>query len=187
MLRGGGRRGRGVVFGNAAARAGLVTVIIVTTLGVTRIIVGLLGPGLGLGLDRGEGDGVQLWIVEVVLVGGDALLGVAGRVLAAELQLLAVHGVLLPALLLGLQRRRVTRDVRVAREKIIDIIEHVYCCILVSCVYLACGVWPELTEATDTETLVLVEPTGRLCTESWSSVSLASLGGTETGLVLLLL
>ena len=119
LLRGGGRRGRGVVVGNAAARAGLVTVIIVTTLGVTRIIVGLLGPGLGLGLDRGEGDGVQLWIVEVVLVGGDALLGVAGRVLAAELQLLAVHGVLLPALLLGLQRRRVTRDVRVAEEKII--------------------------------------------------------------------
>ena len=119
LLRGGGRRGRGVVVGNAAARAGLVTVIIVTTLGVTRIIVGLLGPGLGLGLDRGEGDGVQLWIVEVVLVGGDALLGVAGRVLAAELQLLAVHGVLLPALLLGLQRRCVTRDVRVAEEKII--------------------------------------------------------------------
>lgn len=117
LLRGGGRRGRGVVVGNAAARAGLVTVIIVTTLGVTRIIVGLLGPGLGLGLDWGEGDGVQLWIVEVVLVGGDALLGVAGRVLAAELQLLAVHGVLLPALLLGLQRRRVTRNVRVAEEK----------------------------------------------------------------------
>ena len=121
LLRGGGGRGRGVVVSNAAASGGLVTVIIVTTLGLTRIIVGLLGLGLGLGLglDRGEGDGVQVWIVEVVLVGGDALLGVAGRVLAAELQLLAIHRVLLPALLLGLQRRRVTRDVRVAEENII--------------------------------------------------------------------
>ena len=117
LLRGGGGRGRGVVVSNAAASGGLVTVIIVTTLGLTRIMVGL--HGLGLGLDRGEGDGVQVWIVEVVLVGGDALLGVAGRVLAAELQLLAIHRVLLPALLLGLQSGRVTRDVRVAEENII--------------------------------------------------------------------
>ena len=117
LLRGGGGRGRGVVVSNAAASGGLVTVIIVTTLGLTRIMVGLLG--LGLGLDWGEGDGVQVWIVEVVLVGGDALLGVAGRVLAAELQLLAIHRVLLPALLLGLQSGRVTRDVRVAEENII--------------------------------------------------------------------
>ena len=40
--------------------------------------------------------------------------------------------------------------------------------------------WPELTLlATETETLVLVLPTGRLCTLSWSYVSLDSLGGTE--------
>ena len=139
MLRGGGGRGRGVVVSNAAASGGLVTVIIVTTLGLTRMIVGLLGLGLGLGLDRGEGDGVQVWIVEVVLVGGDALLGVAGRVLAAELQLLAIHRVLLPALLLGLQRRRVTRDVRVAEEKSIESIENICCCILVCTWRAGCG------------------------------------------------
>ena len=139
MLRGGGGRGRGVVVSNAAASGGLVTVIIVTTLGLTRMIVGLLGLGLGLGLDRGEGDGVQVWIVEVVLVGGDALLGVAGRVLAAELQLLAIHRVLLPALLLGLQRRRVTRDVRVAEEKSIESIENICCCNLVCTWRAGCG------------------------------------------------
>ena len=139
MLRGGGGRGRGVVVSNAAASCGLVTVIIVTTLGLTRMIAGLLGLGLGLGLDRGEGDGVQVWIVEVVLVGGDALLGVAGRVLAAELQLLAIHRVLLPALLLGLQRRRVTRDVRVAEEKSIESIENICCCILVCTWRAGCG------------------------------------------------
>ena len=139
MLRGGGGRGRGVVVSNAAASGGLVTVIIVTTLGLTRMMVGLLGLGLGLGLDRGEGDGVQVWIVEVVLVGGDALLGVAGRVLAAELQLLAIHRVLLPALLLGLQRRRVTRDVRVAEEKSIESIENICCCILVCTWRAGCG------------------------------------------------
>ena len=139
MLRGGGGRGRGVVVSNAAASGGLVTVIIVTTLGLTRMMVGLLGLGLGLGQDRGEGDGVQVWIVEVVLVGGDALLGVAGRVLAAELQLLAIHRVLLPALLLGLQRRRVTRDVRVAEEKSIESIENICCCILVCTWRAGCG------------------------------------------------
>ena len=139
LLRGGGGRGRGVVVSNAAASGGLVTVIIVTTLGLTRMMVGLLGLGLGLGLDRGEGDGVQVWIVEVVLVGGDALLGVAGRVLAAELQLLAIHRVLLPALLLGLQRRRVTRDVRVAEEKSIESIENICCCNLVCTWRGGCG------------------------------------------------
>ena len=139
LLRGGGGRGRGVVVSNAAASGGLATVIIVTTLGLTRMIVGLLGLGLGLGLDRGEGDGVQVWIVEVVLVGGDALLGVAGRVLAAELQLLAIHRVLLPALLLGLQRRRVTRDVRVAEEKSIESIENICCYILVCTWRAGCG------------------------------------------------
>ena len=139
MLRGGGGRGRGVVVSNAAASGGLVTVIIVTTLGLTRMIVGQLGLGLGLGLDRGEEDGVQVWIVEVVLVGGDALLGVAGRVLAAELQLLAIHRVLLPALLLGLQRRRVTRDVRVAEEKSIENIENICCCTLVCTWRAGCG------------------------------------------------
>ena len=137
LLRGGGGRGRGVVVSNAAAGCGLDTVIIVTTLGLTRMIVGLLG--LGLGLDRGEGDGVQVWIVEVVLVGGDALLGVAGRVLAAELQLLAIHRVLLPALLLGLQSGRVTRDVRVAEEKSIESIENICCCILVRTWRAGCG------------------------------------------------
>ena len=41
------------------------------------------------------------------------------------------------------------------------------------------GVCPLLTECAGAETLTRVDPTGSEWTESWSSVSLASLGGTE--------
>ena len=41
-----------------------------------------------------------------------------------------------------------------------------------------CGVWPLLTLLASFSRFLEPEPTGRECTESWSSVSEASDGGT---------
>ena len=86
--------------------------IIITT-NMTRVVL-LRFLVIRMELDWRKGR-IKIWIVEVVIgvAGGDAALVVAGRVVPV-LELLPVHGVLLLALLLGVQGGGVPGDVGVA-------------------------------------------------------------------------
>ena len=71
---------------------GDIMLIIITGVIVTVVVTRMMSPRLLLldnrrhgGLDRGEG-GVQIWVVEVIFVGGNTLLCIARRVLPTKRQ-----------------------------------------------------------------------------------------------------
>ena len=57
-------------------------VVVATAVVVTRIVCLLLLDRRHRGLNRGEG-GIQIWVIEVVFIGGNTLLCVPRRVLPA--------------------------------------------------------------------------------------------------------
>ena len=58
-------------------------VVVATVVVVTRIVCLLLLDRRHRGLNRGEG-GIQIWVIEVVFIGGNTLLCVPRRVLSAK-------------------------------------------------------------------------------------------------------
>ena len=78
---------------------GDIMLIIITGVIVTVVVTRIVSPRLLLldsrshrGLNRGEG-GVQIWVVEVIFIGGNTLLCIARRVLPTKMQghLVTIH------------------------------------------------------------------------------------------------
>ena len=88
--------------GHVVVTAGDIMLIIITgvivTVVVTRIMFRLcLLDRRHRGLNRREG-GVQIWVVEVIFIGGNTLLCVSGRVLPAKIARTMLHfAIQLPA------------------------------------------------------------------------------------------
>ena len=81
--------------GHVVVTAGDIMLIIITGVIVTVVVTRIMFRLLLLdrrhrGLNRREG-GVQIWVVEVIFIGGNTLLCVSGRVLPAKIARTMLH------------------------------------------------------------------------------------------------